>query len=159
LARQLKLPVADEAFLAGLIHDVGILVWLRLQPESFARVCEQARQTGGDFCQIEMNMLGADHQMLGMALAEAWRFPRSCQLVAGYHHRPMSLAEENRVLPSLVFIADTLSCQGGLGFNLTALNQRWEDVDAEQMAINSTLIHNVAQMMPQLTKSAEILLD
>ncbi|HWB55091.1 MAG TPA: HDOD domain-containing protein, partial [Tepidisphaeraceae bacterium] len=55
LARRIKSPIADEAFLAGLIHDVGILVWLQYRPDDFARACEQARQTGGDFCQIELN--------------------------------------------------------------------------------------------------------
>src|SRR4028119_2292080 len=33
LARQMKLPVADEAFLAGMIHDMGILISMQVNPE------------------------------------------------------------------------------------------------------------------------------
>src|SRR5438105_7994577 len=40
LAKQMKLPVSDEAFLAGMIHDVGILISLQLYPEQIRTVCE-----------------------------------------------------------------------------------------------------------------------
>src|SRR5262245_60350661 len=66
LARQMKLPIADEAFLAGLIHDVGILVALHVHPEKLRTVCEKVKQEGGDFCAIERQTCGVDHQQLGM---------------------------------------------------------------------------------------------
>src|SRR3954462_10294431 len=39
LARQLKLPFADEAFLAGMIHDIGIMVSLQTSPEQLKQIC------------------------------------------------------------------------------------------------------------------------
>jgi len=50
--------------------------------------------TGGDFCEIEREMMGVDHQLLGETLAAHWKFPRSCQLVAGFHHNPATLADQ-----------------------------------------------------------------
>src|SRR3954452_24044727 len=44
LAKELKVPLVDEAFLAGMIHDVGMLVSLQTAPESLRKVCEQARK-------------------------------------------------------------------------------------------------------------------
>src|SRR5438874_3477691 len=111
LAKQMKLPLADEAFLAGMIHDIGIVLSLQTCPEQLRTVCEAARRPGSDFCQLERQVIGADHQQLGAALAEHWKFPRTCQLVAGYHHRPTQLANEHRLLVSLVWAADTLCCQ------------------------------------------------
>src|SRR5437763_673857 len=61
LAKQLKHPFADEAFLAGLIHDVGILVSLHVQPEKLKLVCEKVQKEGGDFCEAERAMYGVDH--------------------------------------------------------------------------------------------------
>src|SRR5258706_14322698 len=52
LARQMKVPIADEAFLAGLIHDVGILVALHVYPEKLRTVCEKVKKEGGDFCAV-----------------------------------------------------------------------------------------------------------
>src|SRR5438309_689282 len=42
IAKQMQLPIADEAFLAGMIHDVGILISLQLYPEQLRQVCETA---------------------------------------------------------------------------------------------------------------------
>src|SRR5215207_5965821 len=43
LAKQMKLPIADEAFLAGLIHDTGMLVGLQVWPDKLKEACEAAR--------------------------------------------------------------------------------------------------------------------
>src|SRR5436305_10629835 len=82
LARQMKVPIADEAFLAGLIHDVGILVSLQLWPDKLRGACEAAAASERPYIDIEREALGVDHQQLGQGLAELWKFPRSCQLVA-----------------------------------------------------------------------------
>src|SRR4051812_42567504 len=124
LARQMKVPVADEAFIAGMIHDVGILVSLQIQPEQLRIACDRARTETGSFCDIERDVMGMDHQQLGQALADQWKFPRSCQLVAGHHHRPTTLPDQHRLLVTLVFVADTICCQSKHGFNLTALHQK-----------------------------------
>src|SRR5437868_4007231 len=93
LARQMRVPLADEAFLAGMIHDVGLLVSLQSQPEQLRGVCEQAKNSQTRFVDLERQVTGVDHQLLGAALCQHWKFPRTCQLVAGYHHRPTSLDE------------------------------------------------------------------
>src|SRR4051812_11141191 len=123
MARQMKLPVAEEAFLAGMIHDIGLLVSLQQNPGQLRQVCDRvaavAPGTGTvDFCALEREIIGVDHQQLGMALAEHWRFPRACQLVAGYPPRPAALADSNRVLVALVFAADTICAGTKHGFNL-----------------------------------------
>src|SRR5689334_23378678 len=111
LAKQTRLPIGDEAFLAGMIHDVGLLVELQSNPEQLKLICQRAQQEGPNtnFCAIEREVSGGvDHQMLGAALAEQWKFPRACQLVAGWHHRPTQLTDANRALVHLVHIADTM---------------------------------------------------
>src|SRR6185437_1511221 len=64
LAKQMKLPIADEAFLAGMIHDVGILLQLQTSPEQTRQVCEAAKGDR-DFCDLER-----DHRHRSSA---AWR--------------------------------------------------------------------------------------
>src|SRR5947208_1584088 len=72
IARQMKAPIADEAFLAGMIHDIGILVSLQQWPEQLREVCETSRAEGRSFRAVELEKLGVDHQMLGQALTEQW---------------------------------------------------------------------------------------
>ena len=154
LARQMKLPIADEAFLAGLIHDTGMLVGLQVWPDKLKEACEAARTSERDFCEIEREVTGVDHQQLGQGLAELWKFPRSCQLVAGYHHKPTTLSDNNRMLVTLVYIADTMCCKQNRGFNLTAIRQKYEDAGIIEMQIDSRLIEQTAGKLDELVSSA-----
>lgn len=153
LAKQMKTPIADEAFLAGMIHDLGILVSLQTNPEQLRETCELARKTGRNLCEIEREMTGVDHQMLGMALAEQWKFPRSCQLVAGFHHKPETLADSNGLLVSLVYVADTLCCQEQKGFSLTAAHQDLNALTLEPRP-DAAMIERVRADLPKLLSDA-----
>jgi HD-like signal output (HDOD) protein len=135
LARTTELAPADEAFLAALIHDIGLLVVAQARPGELQAVCDLARADGGDrdFCALERQTIGFDHQDLGMGLAARWRLPRTCQLAAGHHHQPRAAAADwNRPLLMLVHVADTLCGHRGYGFNLTALHQA--PLNAERLA-------------------------
>ncbi|MFT3788209.1 MAG: HDOD domain-containing protein [Tepidisphaeraceae bacterium] len=146
LARQAKLSIADEAFLAGMIHDVGLLVSLQVWPEKLKRACEEVRKTGADFCETERTIIGVDHQQLGQALAEKWSFPRSCQLVTGFHHEPSLVAEGNKPLVSLVALADRICADAQHGFPLTRPhNEDGTEVSslAEMAGVPVSVVDNV----------------
>jgi HD-like signal output (HDOD) protein len=153
LARQGKLQLADEAFLAGMIHDIGLLVQLQTAPEKLREVCEKAKTDERPFCEIERDIIGVDHQQLGAGLSEAWKFPRSCQMVAGYHHQPTALSTD-RVLTCLVNIADTLCAQHAKGFNLTAFRQPIDATVLAELKLDSALVEQFAPKIPTLISDA-----
>ena len=159
IARQMKLPVADEAFLAGMIHDMGILIAMQVHPEQTVRVCEAAKAGQKSFCELERDVAGVDHQQLGQALAEQWKFPRSCQLVAGYHHNPTALADQNRLLVTLVCAADTICCQSKHGFNLTALGQKLDAAGLADVQLDPAVVERTAANLDELVKSASDMLS
>lgn len=155
LAKEMKLPIVDEAFLAGMIHDIGLLVSLQLWPAKLRDACEKARNGNANFCQAERDIMIVDHQQLGAGLAQRWKFPRSCQLVAGHHHEPAILDDENRLLVTLVFVADTLCCQANCGFNLTALNQKLDDGRLHEVDIDSPLIERTKNNLATILQAAQ----
>jgi HD-like signal output (HDOD) protein len=154
LAKQMTLPIADEAFLAGMIHDLGLLVSLQTAPELLRAACEKAKGSEASFCEIEREVIGVDHQQLGQGLAEQWKFPRSCQLVAGHHHNPAALSDNNRVLVTLVYVSDTICCQANRGFNLTALRQRLDDGEVAGVKLDMLLIERTRTNLPSLLDGA-----
>ena len=159
LARTMKLGLADESFLAGLIHDIGMLVSLQVCPEQLREVCNTARQSREDFCAIEQRIIGADHQELGMGLATRWRFPRSVQQVAGFHHRPKQAADPYRHLLALVHVADTLCCQTSYGFNLTGAMQTLENTALAEMCIDPQAVRQTRENLDALVPEAISLLQ
>ncbi|MFO0830455.1 MAG: HDOD domain-containing protein [Phycisphaerales bacterium] len=121
IASQIKLGLTDEAFLGGLIHDIGMMVEMQYDR---AKLAEVIKNTGidakgvpaMDMLAAEQQVYEANHQDFGTGLCERWKFPKSFAYVAGWHHRPMDLAAENRTLPAVVYIADRLAAETGLGF-------------------------------------------
>jgi len=158
LAKNMRLDLPDEAFLAGMIHDIGLLISLQTYPEKLREVCQAVKADGANFCALEQQLIGVDHQQLGMALAEQWKFPRACQLVAGYHHQPTQLADHTRYLVSVVYVADTLGCQSNHGFPLTARQQKLAEADLTTMRIDPVAIEATRQRMNDLISEASGLL-
>jgi HD-like signal output (HDOD) protein len=149
LAKELKLPFADEAFLSGIIHDIGFLLNMQTAPEKLRQVCKLASQSPIDFCKAEREIIGVDHQQLGQGLCEHWRFPKICQAVAGHHHTPEDLeaGDDIGLMVRIVWAADTACCQNGFGFNLTAQNQQLEDAQLEAIGLSLAAVDRIAQDM------------
>lgn len=157
LAKQSKLPIADEAFLAGMIHDIGLLVALQVWPDKLRMVCDQVRASARPFCDVEREVIGVDHQQLGLALCEKWSFPKSCQLVAGYHHEAKPGVENARALVTVIGIADALAAQTGQGFTVTRLHDAIDVKAAEALGITAAAIEATRTRMPELMSNAAML--
>jgi putative nucleotidyltransferase with HDIG domain len=107
LARELA-PAAgaspDEAFAAGLLHDVGHLLLFNLCSALMSTVLEDALDEGVDLYVIERRRLGYDHAAVGAAVLRSWNMPADlCDAVALHHQAPATIAE---ALPSIVALAN-----------------------------------------------------
>lgn len=128
LARRTHRHLAEEAFLAGLMHDVGLLVALEAYPVKLSKLCQTASNDVRGFIDLEQRIVGIDHQQLGGELARRWRFPPAVQATITSHHQ-LENSHPFQEIVSLVHVADVLCCNAGdaahppLGFNLTAIRQ------------------------------------
>lgn len=125
-------PAIEESFLAGIIADLGLLVERQVFSKQLAEIIAQLNADGGDFCELETQIIGADHQAFGAALAAKWRFPQPLCTTIGYHHKPHLLAANNRELPTLVCVADVIVSRLNMGFSTygedTEIPQEFLDV-------------------------------
>lgn len=148
-------PDADEAFLAGLIHDLGLLVQRQAFPGQLARVIDRCVKEHADFCREETQEFGATHEAFGQALAAKWKFPFRLRAVLGYHHDVQRLSSEHRDLPAVVQLADIVVCQMQIGFPLTAVNQEITPELMEGARINPELLEQFRADLPQDVADAE----
>jgi HD-like signal output (HDOD) protein len=112
------LALPDEAFLAGLIHDIGLVVELQAINANIPDIVQHVK-AGISFIKAEETIIGTNHQEIGQILTQRWKFPRSFQYVTGYHHRPQELAQENRLLAVVTHISDVLCAHQELGVSIT----------------------------------------
>jgi len=113
----------NELFLAGLIHDLGLIVERQTVPEELAEVCRRAEAGQADFLELEREIIGATHQDFGHALTLKWRFPQDLRAGASNHHNPEALSGDSRLPASILRCADILCCRHGVGFTLAAQGQ------------------------------------
>ena len=163
LADSLKLSLADEAFLAGLIHDVGIMVQLQYDRNKLIEVIDKTCANGpdkpGDMLEIETQVFGATHQDFGAALCEKWKFPRSFAFVTGWHHRPLELKPEHRTLASMVFVSDRLAAQIAKGgFRLDVRHTEIPAEILEDLKLTPEAVENIRQKLPEALAQVEALL-
>lgn len=156
LASALKLGLSDEAFLGGLIHDIGIMVEMQFDRN---KLIEVVRKSGPDAKGIpatdmlvaEAEVFGANHQEFGAGLCEKWKFPKSFAFVTGFHHRPMELPYENRTLSSLIYVADRISGDLNQGFRLDLMSTEIDPAVLEHLKLTSERVQETKnQVQAQL---------
>ncbi len=155
LANKAGLGLPDEAFLAGLIHDIGIMVEMQARRTEFVDVVETAHQTGRPLREVELEKLGATHEQFGQELCKAWKFPASFQAVVGYHHRPTELPDGNRTLASLVYVADHLTRQLELGYTGDVEGAEIDPKIASDLKLTQKDFDEVLAQLPEAMEEAQ----
>jgi HD-like signal output (HDOD) protein len=125
LAGRMGLKMGGEAFVGGLLHDMGKLVLLRQLHDRYANVLEQAGGAGESLCEAERVEFGFTHADAGAALAQQWHFPRPLADSIRFHHAVPDVSLESAKDPALaavVRVADRAAHAGALtlGQNDTA---------------------------------------
>lgn len=159
LVQKINNTLPDEAFLAGLIHDMGLLVELQAFREPLVEIAERGTTEHIRYIDLETQVIGVDHQALGAGLTTKWKFPRSFQYVTGHHHNPMALAPECRWLTCVIHIADNIVCREGLGYTLTCKGETIDPAVLAELNITMEVVEELVKALPAAMKETEALLS
>jgi HD-like signal output (HDOD) protein len=113
LARKISYPDPGKAYLAGLLHDIGIVVNLFVLPKEFCKAFAVARDEGIPLHEAEVKVLGFTHCESGQLLAEHWELGPDLIEVVSLHHTPEQSLNHSGLV-SLVEISDLLCRVSGL---------------------------------------------
>ncbi|HEX7510850.1 MAG TPA: HDOD domain-containing protein, partial [Chitinivibrionales bacterium] len=100
IARKFRPQVVGEAFVMGLLHDIGKVIIKQYMREEFAEIIELTAQGIEPLDDIEKRIAGETHAQIGAWLAEKWNLPRLIADAIGFHHAPW----DARVDPAIVAI-------------------------------------------------------
>ena len=121
-ARTISYPDPSKAYLAGLLHDLGIIVNLWTLPEEFRTAYDFARSEGIPLHEAEQAKLGFTHCDSGRLLADHWELsPDLCDVVSLHHTAPES--RDHAGLVALVELSDLLCRMSGLNHGYTENRQ------------------------------------
>lgn len=109
LAQVTKLD-AGEAFLLGLLHDVGKLILAMTSPELESQALQLVRSEGMAMHEAEQQLLGVTHAEVGAVVARQWNFPATFAEAIADHHRPVpARAGERPSLALLIHLANQMA--------------------------------------------------
>jgi HD-like signal output (HDOD) protein len=114
-ARKIAYPDPGKAYLAGLLHDLGIIVNLWVFPKEFCAAFESARDQGVPLHEAEQSILGFTHCETGRLLAEKWDLSPDLVEVVSLHHKPEE-PRKHAGLVALVEVSDLLCRVSGLNY-------------------------------------------
>lgn len=99
---------AEEAFVAGLLHDIGETLLIVYLPERYERASKQANATNTQLHQAEQELYGVDHAELGAHLLDAWGLPFPVLEAVAFHHNAPELEHTSLETADAVYIAEAL---------------------------------------------------
>jgi HD-like signal output (HDOD) protein len=151
LAKEARKSSGDEAFLAGLMHDIGVMVALQTDRAKLVKVFGDMQFDADgnpliDFRMVERAVFGADHGHFGEALCEQWKFPRSLALACGHHHDPMRAPAESRHIPWIVYIADRLATENE-GFRIDLLDRTIAKEALDALGLTEAQLDSVREQL------------
>ncbi|NLY91924.1 MAG: HDOD domain-containing protein [Firmicutes bacterium] len=115
LARSAGLPLEEEAFIAGLLHDLGILLLDLCLTTEFEELIHLTTAHHLPLIRAEEKVLGFNHTLVGKMLAVKWNLPPLYVEALRHHHQPVQ-TRNHWAATALVFLADNLAQEAGIGF-------------------------------------------
>jgi HD-like signal output (HDOD) protein len=98
----------DQAFMAGLLHDIGLLVLASHQGQALEEMCCQAKASGQPLHALEKERWGVCHADVGAFLLQLWGLPPRIVEAVKAHHTPMDVAYNGICALTAVHVADAL---------------------------------------------------
>jgi len=110
LAEKMNLRHKEEAYIAGLFHDIGILLMDYCFPREYAHVWQGALN-GDSLIKLEETVFGTNHCRVGSYMVSKWNLPQLYTRTVIEHHNTIELKEPDNenIIPQIVNLAERLA--------------------------------------------------
>jgi len=141
----------EEAFLAGLLHDVGKILLNPYLLEHWTAFQHMLQRPEASLPHVESRLLGIDHAFAGSELSSHWNLPDQITTAIRNHHTP--LARTSNPLARIVSVANTMAT----GLNAATREASFEGVDAETLTSLGLTVDDLHKYAGQVIQSVETL--
>ncbi len=139
IARKVRFSNLDVAYTAGLLHDIGKVILNRSMKDTYHEVVERVSVGDMPFNQVELEILGFDHAIVGSRVASKWHLPEQLVEAIAWHHDPRQ-AQTNPQLTAIVHIADAVCMAMGIGIGVDGMLYAISDGAMELLGLDEMVI-------------------
>jgi len=108
-SQQVSKALLDDAFVAGLLHDVGQLVFVAHHPAQYDRVLNDVATGEQTTSEAEMRIFGTTHAEVGSYLLWLWGLPDTVVEAVAFHHHPSRCLDGQFSPLTAVHVANVLA--------------------------------------------------
>lgn len=110
IAKTVKYPNPEIAFVSGLLHDISKIFEDQYFGEYFKKALEISKAQEKPLYEAEIEVLGYDHGAIGKRLSESWNLPKTIVASIAYHHEvEKNIYPEHEQLVAIINMADALA--------------------------------------------------
>ncbi len=132
--------LAEQCFLAGVLHDVGKLVLWSELPKDYLAIHEEALATQEELCTLERRRLGGNHAQVGAYLLTLWGFPPAIVGALAWHHDPAGSGNAELRPLALVHAANAID-HAAAGEAATSLEAHCDNRYLAALGLDQRLAH------------------
>ncbi len=142
IARKVKYPKPDEAYIAGLLRDIGKVImdqYLREQLDEVYRLVDEQQMP---FMEAEQQVMGFHHGQIGARIAEKWQLPDVLVESIALHHQP-ELAKVNPKLVAITHLADAVVMMMGLQVGVDGLAYNFSEKAIQLLKLDEKSLEQI----------------
>lgn len=158
LGRCLKVPEEELGiyFVAGLLHDIGKVLFIKISPAKYKKVIEESRKFGVSLAFSEMAHFGCSHTHAGGLLARKWRLDDSLAAAIESHHFPRQSGKT--LMTKAVVIINNLCKRFCFGESGDPVNEEMSADYVNSLHLSSATLDRIAGQLPgEINKASEFL--
>ncbi|MGY3804222.1 HDOD domain-containing protein [Pigmentibacter ruber] len=154
IAKHLKIEALSDLLVAGLLHDVGLLVRTVSDKNLMKQVTEKCLKEKIDFNIAEKLLKLEPHEQLAEVLLQKWQLPQNVIILIKYHHteekfRPKTLSSDQNKLINIMCLADTIAHRFGNAFQNYHRDTRVNQIELEKIGLTSQDVGNIVKHVTQ----------
>jgi len=152
IARRVGYPDPEEAFVCGLMHDIGKPVLLDNFPTRYNEIFQSSYRGEERAYLAEFRAFGFTHAHVGALLAKKWNFPAQLAGAIGYHHTPLAAPEHIR-LACITSLANSAMIFMEIGVERDNTLELWKDPSAEYLRLGQQAL---AELLAEVRSGFEL---
>ncbi|MDA8235256.1 MAG: HDOD domain-containing protein [Clostridia bacterium] len=142
IAKRVKFPAPEEAFVAGLLHDIGKVVLNIHVGNLYQEILDKITTEKIPFTVAEDEILGISHAEIGARVGEKWNLPKDLVDAIGNHH----LTDEKltpQMLTAIIHVADAICLMLGIGLGGDGLMYPLDEKAVKMLGLDDKTIEEI----------------
>lgn len=155
VAKKVKYSKPDEAYVAGLLRDIGKVILDTYLKETMDEIHLIVDEQGISFFEAEERVLGFHHGQVGESIAEKWQLPKDLTESIALHHKPEK-AVINPKLAAITHIADALVMMMGIQIGVDGLAYGFSDQALQILGLDEEDLQEIMAEIVDLLEDEDV---